>query len=135
MYKEEKNIIIAGVGKAEKSELCDRLLAKKYFKYVDMNNVMLYFEKYQSQLQMGHQYKSENVSKKMAQFIGTMVRKGERTIIDTYKLLPIDCIENINNKFTHIYFLGYTNISIEQKFNKIRSFEKEDIETSIEIKR
>ena len=46
-----------------------------------------------------------------------------RLALDMYHITPQDYYENINKECCDIYFLGYPNISLEEKFSQIRKFD------------
>lgn len=70
-------------------------------------------------------------SSKFIKFVKRMTETGNydkfeyKMVLDLYHITPKDFSENINKNLCDIYFLGYPNVSIEEKFAKIRVFDTE----------
>lgn len=105
----KKHIIIAGVPRAGKSTLSDRVARELGYQHISMDSVIAGFERCFPDLGVNtYQNKSSEetmriISAKMAPFIQAMVESGEYDeheygmLIDMYQLLPSDYAANIDS--------------------------------------
>lgn len=66
------------------------------------------------------------MSKKLAPFINTMIEDEEQLLLDTYHLVPKDYIKFINTDKCAIFFVGYPDISPQEKLKEMRTFDKRE---------
>lgn len=67
------------------------------------------------------------MSKKLAPFINTMIQDEEQLLLlDTYHLVPEDYIKFINTDKCAIFFVGYPDISPQEKLKEMRTFDKRE---------
>ncbi len=67
------------------------------------------------------------MSKKLAPFINTMIEDEEQLLLlDTYHLVPEDYMKFINTNKCAIFFVGYPDISPQEKLKEMRTFDKRE---------
>lgn len=126
----QKNIFIAGVAKSGKSTLAEKLCQDKRHNHIPLD----YFAS-----SLKHNFKetkitsnvvineesSKNLSLLLSRVINIINDKDELFIIDSAHILPRHIIEYIDLNKWDIYYLGYPNITKEDKFNLLRKYDKE----------
>lgn len=125
-----KNIFIGGVARAGKSTLAKELNKNKDYNYIPLD----YFTS-----SLKHNFPeteitsnvviNENSSKKLALLLSRVTSimndKEEKYIIDSAHILPEDIIEYLDRDKWDIYYVGYPNITPEEKLNIIRKYDDE----------
>lgn len=67
-----------------------------------------------------------NVSKKLAPFMNTVIEDSSEQplLLDLYHLVPEDYMKFINTDLCNIFFVGYPNISPQEKLKEMRTYDK-----------
>ena len=71
----------------------------------------------------------EKLSTKLINILAHLVQTEKyddldyRMLVDMYQLMPEDYIKKISPQYCKVYFVGYPNISVEEKYEKIRKNE------------
>lgn len=123
----KKHIIIAGVPRAGKSTLSDRVARELGYQHISMDSVIAGFERCFPDLGVNtYQNKSSEetmriISAKMAPFIQAMVESGEYDeheygmLIDMYQLLPSDYAANIDSGRVGAIWLVTGDVSYDER--------------------
>lgn len=123
----KKHIIIAGVPRAGKSTLSDRVARELGYQHISMDSVIAGFERCFPDLGVNtYQNKSSEetmriISGKMAPFIQAMVESGEYDeheygmLIDMYQLLPSDYAANIDSGRVGAIWLVTGDVSYDER--------------------
>lgn len=121
-----KHIIIAGASRSGKTTL-SLLIRKKGFVHYKMDSIKrgLDYNFYEGKIT-----EWRDASPKIAHLISTIVNECQTDIIknlewyviDTCHLYPRDIVKQ-NLEDTIIIFLGYPNLTIEEKMNQIRTYD------------
>lgn len=121
-----KHIIIAGASRSGKTTL-SLLLRKKGFVHYKMDSIKrgLDYNFYEGKIKLW-----SDASPKMAHLISTIINECQTDIIknfewyviDTCHLYPRDIIKQNLSK-TIIIFLGYPNLTVEEKMYQIRTYD------------
>ncbi len=133
MNKMRKHIIIAGVPRAGKSTICSELAKTKKYQHLAMDAVVIAFEGAYPELGVFHTdcWDFVETSKTFIKFMKKISKTSNydkfdyRLAFDLYHITPKDYYENIDSSCCEIYFFGYPNISVEDKFKEIRNFDTE----------
>lgn len=131
MNQEQKHIIIAGVPRAGKTTVCSKLANSLKYQHLAMDAVMIAFEEGLPQAGIKHTDRWDLVktSEQIIKFVARMARTGNydkldyRLAFDLYHITPKDYSENVDRNCCDIYFLGYPNITVEEKLKEIRKFD------------
>lgn len=154
-----KQIIIAGVARAGKSTVCNELSKREHYQHIEADTITFAFQNSFPETGISHTdfWGLKETSKPFSKFLsawikeiqksGTCNKTNYKIAIDLYHILPEDFVSYFPKENCEIYFLGYPNISVEEKLKQIRCFDtvddwttqesdeslKERIETYIEI--
>ncbi len=134
MNIEKKHIIVSGVPRTGKTlSICRTLAETGHYQHVMMDSITQSFEYIFPELEIfdGKTWEVgiEKVSKRLIDFLAHLVQTGKyddleyRMLIDMYQLMPEDYMNKINPQCCKAYFVGYPNVSIEEKFRSIREHE------------
>lgn len=123
----KKHIIIAGVPRAGKSTLSDRVARELGYQHISMDSVIAGFERCFPDLGVNtYQNKSSEetmriISTHMAPFIQAMVESGEYDehdygmLIDMYQLLPSDYAKHIDTERVGAIWLVTSDVSYAER--------------------
>lgn len=132
----KKHLIIAGISRGGKTTTCQEILKKFDYQYMPMDMIVRAFQNHFPETGITHADRFFNVSKNLAPFLNTCLEcfEGEHLLIDTYHLAPEDYVKQINQEICDICFIGFPDISVEQKFCEMRKYEQreEDIQKTDE---
>lgn len=131
MKAPKKHIIIAGVPRAGKTTICSKLASTLQYQHLAMDWVLMALEKAFPQAGVCHTdcWDFVETSKTFIKFMKEAVETDNydkfdyRLAFDLYHITPKDYFENIDTKYCEIYFFGYPNITVEEKFKQIRQFD------------
>ncbi len=117
-----KNIIIAGSSRCGKTTISKYLKDKYNLTHYKMDSIKRGIDK---NFWDGYKDDWKKVSPRMAYLINTIIneREDEFLVIDTCHLYPED-IFKYNIKDTIIVFLGHDSISVQEKLEQIRKYDK-----------
>lgn len=125
-----KHIFIGGVAKSGKSTLAEKLCQNKNYNHIPLDYFASSLKhnfpetKITSNVIINEE-SSKNLSLLLSRVINIMNDKEEPFIIDSAHILPKHIIEYIDLNKWDIYFVGYPNITKEDKFNILRKYDKE----------
>lgn len=124
----KKHLIIAGISRGGKTSTCHEILKKLDYTYMPMDMIVRAFQNHFPETGITHADRFFNVSKNLAPFLSTCVECVEenRVLIDTYHLVPEDYIKYINQEICDVCFIGFPDISVEEKFCKMRKYEQRE---------
>ncbi len=131
MDKSHKHIIITGVPRAGKTTICQGLAKSLKYQHLAMDAVMMAFDEAFPETGVTHTDRWDfiDTSKVFIKFMkrisktGNYDKLGYRLAFDLYHITPKDYYENIDKDCCEIYFFGYPNITVLEKFNEIRKFD------------
>lgn len=126
-----KHIIIAGVPRSGKTTLCHKLSLSHKYEHFAMDSIVMAFDQAFPEIGVLHTdcWDFIETSEIFIQFMKkiSMTDNYDKfdcgIAFDLYHITPKDFYENIDRKYCDIIFLGYPHISIEEKFNQIRTFD------------
>ena len=126
-----KHIIIAGVPRAGKTTLCSYIASSLKYQHLAMDAIVIALESAFPKINVRHtdRWEFKETSKNWINFIKEIVTNDiyeklpYRLVLDIYHITPKEYNESIDRNNCDIYFLGYPNISLEEKFKEIRELE------------
>lgn len=123
-----KHIFIAGVAKSGKSTLAEKICANKTYNHIPLD----YFasslkhnfpeSKITSNVVIQEE-SSANLALLISRVMNIMNDKEELFIIDSAHILPKDIIKYIDRDKWDIYYVGYPNITPQDKYNLLRKYD------------
>ena len=125
-----KHIFIGGVAKSGKSTFAEKICENKKYNHIPLDYFASSLKhnfpetKITSNVIINEE-SSKNLSLLLSRVINIMNDKEEPFIIDSAHILPKHIIEYIDLNKWDIYFVGYPNITKEDKFNILRKYDKE----------
>lgn len=133
MNTSRKHIIIAGVPRAGKTTLCSYLANSLKYQHLAMDAIVIGIQQAFPETGVVHTDRWDflETSKRWINFISKISSTSNydklpyRLAFDIYHITPQEYSENIDKDCCDIYFLGYPNISLEEKFKQIREFDTE----------
>lgn len=125
-----KHIFIGGVAKSGKSTLAEKICFNKEYNHIPLDYFASSLKhnfpecKITSNVIINEE-SSKNLSLLLSRVINIMNDKKELFIIDSAHILPKHIIEYIDLNKWDIYYVGYPNITKEDKFNLLRKYDKD----------
>lgn len=125
-----KNIFIAGVAKSGKSTIANKINCNNIYNHIPLD----YFasslkHKFPETKITSNVIIDRNSSKKLALLLSRVIEiinnTDELFIIDSAHILPKDIVKYLDKDKWEIYYIGYPNITKEEKLKLIRKYEKE----------
>ena len=123
-----KHIFIAGVAKSGKSTLAEKICENKKYNHIPLD----YFasslkhnfpeSKITSNVVIQEE-SSANLALLISRVMNIMNDKEELFIIDSAHILPKDIIKYIDRNKWDIYYVGYPNITPQDKYNLLRKYD------------
>lgn len=131
MNNSRKHIIIAGVPRAGKTTLCSYLANSLKYQHLAMDAIVIGIQEAFPKTGVEHTDRWDflETSKKWIGFIKKISSTSNydklpyRLAFDMYHITPKEYNDNIDKECCDIYFLGYPEISLEEKYNQIRKFD------------
>lgn len=126
-----KNIFIGGVARSGKTTLSKLIKEKCDYNYIPMDYFASSFKhnlpdtKITSNVLIDKQ-SSVNLSKFLSRVINIMNQTEFRYIIDSAHIMPKDIIKYIDLDYWEIYYVGFPNITVDDKFKIIKKCEKKE---------
>lgn len=125
-----KHIFIGGVAKSGKSTLAEKLCQNKNYNHIPLDYFAssLKYNFPETKITSNviiNEESSKNLSLLLSRVINIMNDKEEPFIIDSAHILPKHIMEYMDLNKWDIYFIGYPNITKEDKFNILRKYDKE----------
>lgn len=125
-----KNIFIAGVARSGKSTLAKKLKESKEYNHIPLDYFTSSLKHNFPQTNIVsnvviNEESSKNLSILLSRVIEIMNNQEEKFIIDSAHILPRDIINYLDRDKWDIYFVGYPNITAEDKLAIIRKYDSE----------
>lgn len=123
-----KNILICGVAKSGKSYLANKLCKKYNYNHIPIDYFTSSFKHNFPELGItSNVVIDKDSSKKLSLFLSRVINiidscDNEKYILDSAHLYPEDIIKYIDLNKWNVYFTGYPNTNINNKFNEIRKY-------------
>lgn len=129
----KKHIIIAGVPRAGKSTVSQRIAKQFGYQHISMDSVIAGIEKVfpetgvNTNAAVEPQTNLEYISSKMGPFLKAMMDSGEYNecdygmVIDIYQLLPKDFMKYIDSDICDIYYFITSDVTPEERFKILKS--------------
>lgn len=125
----EKNIFIGGVARSGKSTLAKQLCIGKNYNHLPLDYITASLKKNFPECNIKSNVIINETSSKLALLLSTVIEiinnNEEKYIIDSAHIMPNDIIKYLDREKWDIYFIGYTIISKEEKFELIRKYDKQ----------
>ncbi len=131
----KKYIIIAGVPRAGKSTVSQRIAKRMGYQHISMDSILAGIEKVfpethiDTDAAIEPQTNIEFISSKVAPFIRAMMDSGEYdecnygVVIDVYQLLPRDYVQFIRNDKCEIYYFLSSDVTPDERFEILKAFD------------
>ena len=123
-----KNIFIGGVAKSGKSRLASMLCEEKGFNHLPLDYFASSFKHNFPDVGItSNVIIDKSSSEKLALFLSRFIeivdsKNDEYFIIDSAHIMPNDIIKYLDTDKWDIYFLGYPNITKEDKISEIKKY-------------
>ena len=129
----KKYIIIAGVPRAGKSTVSQRIAKQMGYQHISMDSILAGIEKVfletkiDTDAAVEPQKNIEFISSKVAPFIRAMMDSGEYdecdygVVIDVYQLLPRDYVQFVQNEKCEIYYFLSSDVTSVERFEILKA--------------
>lgn len=123
-----KNILILGTAKSGKSYLARKMNKNRDYNYIPLDYFTSSFKYNIPESGItSNVVIDKNSSKNLAKFLSRVIEimnfvDNEKYLIDSAHLYPKDILPYIDRNKWDIYFIGYPNISVEEKFLELRKY-------------
>lgn len=131
----KKYIIIAGVPRAGKSTISQRIAKQMGYQHISMDSIVAGIEKVFPEMGIDTdaavepRKNLEFISSKIAPFIKAMTDSGEYdecdygVVIDVYQLLPKDYVQFLKSDRCEIYYFLSSDVTPEERFQILKAFD------------
>lgn len=131
----KKYIIIAGVPRAGKSTVSQRIAKQMGYQHISMDSIIAGIEKVfpetniDTDADVEPRKNLEYISSKIAPFIKAMLDSGEYdecdygVVIDVYQLLPKDYVQFLKSDRCEIYYFLSSDVSPDERFQILKAFD------------
>ena len=131
----KKYIIIAGVPRAGKSTVSQRIAKQMGYQHISMDSILAGIEKVfpetkiDTDASVEPKKNIEFISSKVAPFIRAMMDSGEYeecdygVVIDVYQLLPQHYVQFIQNDNCEIYYFLTSDVTPEERFEILKEYD------------
>ena len=126
-----KHIFIAGVAKSGKSTFAEKICENKNYNHIPLDYFASSLKhnfpetKITSNVIINEE-SSANLALLLSRVMNIMNDKDEPFIIDSAHILPKDIIKYIDRDKWDIYYVGYPNITPQDKFALLRKYDKQE---------
>ena len=125
-----KNVFIGGVARSGKSTLSDKLLEFSKYNHMPVDYFTSSFKHNFPECGItSNVVIDKESSSKLALFLSRVINiidcKDEKFIIDSAHIMPKDIMKYIDLDKWDVYYVGYPNITKEEKFDIIRKYDDE----------
>lgn len=121
-------IIIAGVSRSGKSTVAKRLVSLTNFNLIPFDSIITTLENLYPEIGIRHFDDNATFSPKLAEFTAVFISHLQYEeldgIIDIYQLFPADYVTHIVDSGAQIIYLGYPDLSAEEKLKYIRKYQR-----------
>lgn len=131
----KKYIIIAGVPRAGKSTVSQRIAKQMGYQHISMDSIIAGIEKVfpetniDTDADVEPRKNLEYISSKIAPFIKVMLDSGEYdecdygVVIDVYQLLPKDYVQFLKSDRCEIYYFLSSDVTPDERFQILKVFD------------
>jgi adenylate kinase family enzyme len=124
-----KNIIIVGASRSGKSTLAKKICKEFNYVYIPFDAIISTLENLYPETGLKHLDDNEEISPKFAKFIAEFTSHLDyediNYVFDLYQLYPQDLLDNLDKSKFVILYLGYPNLSPEEKHDFVKKFARE----------
>lgn len=125
--KYKKNIFIGGAARAGKSTIAERISKNNIYNHFPVDYIATSFSRNFPHCGVNNKVIIDNGSTNLSLFLSTIIEKiderDEKFVIDSAHVMPKDIVQYIDREKWEIFFVGYPNILLKNKFNNIRMFD------------
>lgn len=130
-----KHIIIAGVPRAGKSTVSQRIAKEFGYQHISMDSIIAGFEKAFPQVEIDTgadvdvKENVQSISSKIAPFLRAMIDSGEYDecdygmVIDVFQLLPEDYRKYIDPSVCEIYYFITSDVTAEERYKLLKQYD------------
>lgn len=130
-----KHIIIAGVPRAGKSTVSQRIAKEFGYQHISMDSIIAGFEKAFPQVEIDTgadvdvKENVQSISSKIAPFLRAMMDSGEYDecdygmVIDVFQLLPEDYRKYIDPSVCEIYYFITSDVTAEERYKLLKQYD------------
>lgn len=130
-----KHIIIAGVPRAGKSTISQRIAKEFGYQHISMDSIIAGFEKAFPQVEIDTgadvdvKENVQSISSKIALFLRAMMDSGEYDecdygmVIDVFQLLPEDYRKYIDPSVCEIYYFITSDVAAEERYKLLKQYD------------
>ena len=123
-----KNVFIGGVARSGKSTLANKILKSNKYNHIPVDYFTSSFKHNFPECGItSNVVIDKESSSKLALFLSRVINiidyKDEKFIIDSAHIMPKDIMRYIDLNKWDVYYVGYPNITKEEKFDIIRKFD------------
>ena len=122
--KTNKNIFIGGVARAGKSTIAEKISNNSIYNHFPVDYIATSFNKNFPNCGINNHVVIDSGSVNLSLFLSTVIEKmdksNERQVIDSAHIMPRDIIKYLDKEKWIMFFVGYPNITPEEKFINIR---------------
>lgn len=130
-----KHIIIAGVPRAGKSTVSQRIAKELGYQHISMDSIIAGFEKAFPQVEIDTdadvdvKENVQSISSKIAPFLRAMMDSGEYDecdygmVIDVFQLLPEDYRKYIDPSVCEIYYFITSDVTAEERYKLLKQYD------------
>lgn len=130
-----KHIIIAGVPRAGKSTVSQRIAKEFGYQHISMDSIIAGFEKAFPQVEIDTgadvdvKENVQSISSKIAPFLRAMMDSGEYDecdygmVIDVFQLLPEDYRKYIDPSVCEIYYFITSDVAAEERYKLLKQYD------------
>lgn len=130
-----KHIIIAGVPRAGKSTVSQRIAKELGYQHISMDSIIAGFEKAFPQVEIDTganvdvKENVQSISSKIAPFLRAMMDSGEYDecdygmVIDVFQLLPEDYRKYIDTSVCEIYYFITSDVTAEERYKLLKQYD------------
>lgn len=131
----KKHVIIAGVPRAGKSTLAQRIAKELGYQHISMDSVIAGIERAFPETGINSEAEGdlwENIryiSSRMAPFLRGMMDSGEYDecpygmVIDIFQLLPQHYAQYIDSSVCDIYYLGTSEVTAQERYELLKEYD------------
>lgn len=124
----KKNILIAGVARAGKSTIAQKIASEAEYNHFPVDYIASSFRHNFAECGIHDNVIIDTCSsRKLSRFLSNIIKKMEKTeesfIIDSAHILPKDILPYLDKEKWQIYFMGYPNITPNEKLQQIRRYD------------
>jgi len=123
--KTNKNIFIGGAARSGKSTIAEKISNNSIYNHFPVDYIATSFNKNFPNCGINNRVVIDSGSVNLSLFLSTVIEKmdksNERYVIDSAHIMPRDIIKYLDKEKWAMFFVGYPNITPEEKLVNIRN--------------